>query len=132
MKSSIFGWGVSLMSVTIFNYLNAFESLENFLSLSSQCLVCYMLYVVIRLGNLILPVILNCVLFIILVFCLCCHFNSSAHTSCNLWHRLYVAISIFILSDVLLLYDVFIQYVFDCEQTVNFFLTYLSLLIHFY
>ncbi|KAJ8730996.1 hypothetical protein PYW08_002409 [Mythimna loreyi] len=112
LKSCVFGWGVAIITTTISWYLkdHYFKSVPKF----HFIMFYYMkphdwyVYTTILYSDQILPLIINCVLYIVTVFSLCRSFNTSTQANSNICRRLYIATLIFLLSDVALVSTYFI------------------------
>ena len=91
LKSNIFGWGVSAVT-TIITVICTYVQLVIYESTR------YIFNVIIFLSS--VPVILNCILYIVIV---CSLFRNCTSSATNIWRRLYITTVIFILSDLFLL-----------------------------
>lgn len=111
LKSSIFGWGVSLITTAIYTYLryyNYFRFPTDYMA-QGNLLVRGTINLIAVYGLQIIPLAVNCLMYLIIIFSLCRSFISSAHPPSYIWRHLYIATLIFVLSDILLLYDYFIK-----------------------
>ena len=111
LKSCVFGWGVSLITSISYSYARENASLQTYKLCSFM----------VTWGIHILPVILNCFIYIIIVFSLCRSFDSTLNSACIIWRRLYIATLIFILCDILMLYDKLINEIFVLKLCCRFF-----------
>lgn len=108
LKSTLFGWGVSLITTAIFVVVNI-----NFYVFDRDDSLLYMeIMRFVLVGDRILPLIVNCFFYFRIVFSLCRSFIKRAHTTSDIWRGLYIASLIFILSDVLLLSDYVVDILF--------------------
>lgn len=114
LKSTLFAWGVSFVTTTIFMFV-----LYYFLYYSSDMTIVnrsVSLIVVLTRGSSILALTANCCLYILIVRSVCRNFNTSSHTASNTWRRLYISTLIFVLSDIMMLSE----YVASFFRSINF------------
>lgn len=62
-------------------------------------------------GSLFYPLIVNFCFYLVIVYSLCRSYISNTHTGSYIWRRLYIATLIFILSDVIMLSDIVVNFV---------------------
>ena len=116
LKSSIFAWGVALITTILFIllYFCCLPKIKTYSSSDNDAPP----YQIAMLSQ-ILPLIVNFCFYFIIVFSLCRSFNKRAHTAANIRRRLYIATVIFLISDVLLLSDYVVTIIFNTIMATN-------------
>ncbi|KAJ8721674.1 hypothetical protein PYW07_002449 [Mythimna separata] len=118
LKSCMFGWGVPLIT-----YLITIPVLHYyFLFFFKRGRYMHYISWVILFSDQIIPVTVNCFLYIATGISLYRGFSTNTHTGTNIWRRLYIATLIFLLSDVALLYQLFINMTYLYPVNIVFFL----------
>ncbi|KAJ8721676.1 hypothetical protein PYW07_002451 [Mythimna separata] len=118
LKSFMFGWGVPLIT-----YLITIPVLHYYFKfVFTRGRYIHYIFWVIMLSDQIIPVTVNCFLYIATGISLCRSFSTNTHTSTDIWRRLYIATLIFLLSDVALLYQLFINMTYLYPGNIVFFL----------